>query len=291
MSDEKQKTITQLLDDALQNADKLWQMVDNLLQALKRRGVQINLSFDTPMTNLRQSLVEAKQQLQSKKQQNSQLEELVKITTVLTSSLEFDTVLEEVMDTVIRLTGAERAYLMLRHPGSNELRMQVARNWAQENLADEEATFSQGIIQAALEAGEPVITTNAQSDERFEARESVMKLSLRSIVVIPLLLKEEIIGVLYADNRIEQGLFGKENLPILSAFANQAAIAISNARLFEQVKDDLAEARKQVEELQIQIDEQRVEREVADITENEFFQQLSEKAAQLKEKRRRKSDQ
>jgi GAF domain-containing protein len=235
--------------------------------------------------------VEAKQQLQSKKQQNSQLEELVKITTVLTSSLEFDTVLEEVMDTVIRLTGAERAYLMLRHPGSNELRMQVARNWAQENLADEEATFSQGIIQAALEAGEPVITTNAQSDERFEARESVMKLSLRSIVVIPLLLKEEIIGVLYADNRIEQGLFGKENLPILSAFANQAAIAISNARLFEQVKDDLAEARKQVEELQIQIDEQRVEREVADITENEFFQQLSEKAAQLKEKRRRESDQ
>lgn len=290
MADEKQ-TIHHLLDEAVEGTDRLWQMVDNLLQALKRRGVQINADFETPVHNLRHILTTAKHEAKTGRQHNSQLEELVKMTAVLTSSLEFDTVLEEVMDTVIRLTGAERAYLMLKHPDSDELQVQVARNWAQESLSNQDVTFSRGIINSAFEARAPVITTNAQSDERFEARESVMNLSLRSIVVIPLLLKDEIIGVLYADNRIEQAVFSKESLPILSAFANQAAIAISNARLFEQVKDDLAEAQQKVAALQIQIDERRVQREVADITENDFFQQLSEKAAQLRQQRRSQSDQ
>lgn len=279
---ERFQKISDSLGDANENAVQLRKTVDGLLGALQKRGVQINVDFDTPTKALYRGLDAAKKQTELMSQQWALMEELVTISALLTSSLELDDVLEAVLDTVIRLTGAERAYLMLMQPSTNELKVQIARNQNQENIAEDDITFSEGIIETALKDREPVITTNAQSDARFEARKSVMSHSLRSIIVVPLFLGETIVGVLYADNRIEAGIFRQESMPILSAYANQAAIAISNARLFEQVKDDLVEARRKVEALQIQIDEQRVQEEVANITDNEFFEQLTEKVAQIR---------
>lgn len=279
---ERFQKISDSLVDANENAVQLRKTVDGLLGALQKRGVQINVDFDTPTKALYRGLDAAKKQTELMSQQWALMEELVTISALLTSSLELDDVLEAVLDTVIRLTGAERAYLMLMQPSTNELKVQIARNQNQENIAEDDITFSEGIIETALKDREPVITTNAQSDARFEARKSVMSHSLRSIIVVPLFLGETIVGVLYADNRIEAGIFRQESMPILSAYANQAAIAISNARLFEQVKDDLVEARRKVEALQIQIDEQRVQEEVANITDNEFFEQLTEKVAQIR---------
>ena len=87
----------------------------------------------------------------------------------------------------------------------------------------------------------PILTTNAQEDPRFEGQESIVALNLRSILCVPLILKEEIIGVIYADNRIRSGLFTRRHLGILTGFANQAAVAIENARLFASVRKTLAE--------------------------------------------------
>lgn len=281
MSDRFQK-ISDNLHDASENAIQLRKTVDGLLGALQKRGVQINVDFDTPTKALYRGIDNAKKQTDLMSQQWSLMQELVTISALLTSSLKLDDVLEAVLDTVIRLTGAERAYLMLMQPSTSELKVQIARNQKQENIAEDDITFSEGVIETALQDREPVITTNAQSDTRFEARKSVMNHSLRSIIVVPLFLGEQIVGVLYADNRIEAGIFRQESMPILTAYANQAAIAISNARLFEQVKDDLLEARRKVEALQIQIDEQRVQEEVANITDNEFFEQLTQKVAQIR---------
>lgn len=270
------------VEEATENARQLRQTVDGVIGALEKRGVQINVDFDTPTKALYRSLDGANKQATSLFQQWTLMEELVSISALLTSSLDLAEVLESVLDSVIRLTGAERAYLMLMQPATNELKIQVARNQNQENISGDDITFSEGVIEAAIRDHEPVVTTNAQADARFEARHSVMNHSLRSIIVIPLFLEDEIVGVLYADNRIEAGIFRQDSIPILAAYANQAAIAISNARLFEQVKDDLVEARRKVEQLQIQIDEQRVQQEVDKITDNEFFEQLTEKVAEIR---------
>lgn len=276
------ENISENLEDANNYAIQLRKTVDGLLGALQKRGVQINVDFDTPTKALYRGLDGAMKHTELLSQQWALMEELVTISALLTSSLELDEVLEAVLDTVIRLTGAERAYLMLMQPSSQELKVQIARNQNQENIEDDDITFSEGIIDTALQERQPVITTNAQADARFEANKSVMSHSLRSIIVVPLFLGEQIVGVLYADNRIEAGIFRQESTPILSAYANQAAIAISNARLFESVKDDLHEARRKVEELQIQIDEQRVQEEVSNITDNEFFEALTQKVAEIR---------
>lgn len=276
------ENISDHLEEANDSAFQLRNTVDSLLVALEKRGIQINVDFDTSTKALYRGLDGAKKQNDLMSQQWALLEELVAISALLTSSLEIDDVLISVLDSVIRLTGAERAYLMLKQSSTDELTVQVARNQNQESISGDDITFSEGIIETALHDREPVITTNAQSDERFESRNSVMNHSLRSIIVVPLFLGDKIVGVLYADNRIEAGIFRQESTPILAAYANQAAIAISNARLFEKVKDDLQEARLKVEQLQIQIDEQRVYEEVANITDNDFFEQLTAKVAQIR---------
>lgn len=217
--------------------------------------------------------------------QLEQLRGLVRTSALITSSLDIDRVLEEVMDSAIELTKAERAYLMLRAEGSDELELRAARNWDRETLAEQEVTFSRGVMATVLETGEPVLTINAQGDSRFQGQASVLINDLRSIICIPLTLRDRVTGVLYADNRFEQGVFDQDSVDLVATFANFAAIAIDNARHFMRVKADLAEAKREVKRLQIEINEQRLSSELSEITETDYFQRLSSLARDLRKRK------
>jgi adenylate cyclase len=172
--------------------------------------------------------------LQSQRREQDEMEALLHVTQVVNSSLDIDQVLNQVMDQIIQLTQAERGFLMLIND-RGELQFRVARNMDQETLKGSEFNISRTIVQRVANDGEPVVTTNAQEDPRFRAQESVVSYNLRSILCVPLRVKGQVTGVIYADNRIKSGLFGERHRDILTAFANQAAIAIDNASLFASV--------------------------------------------------------
>jgi adenylate cyclase len=167
--------------------------------------------------------------------EHAQLRALSEVGAVINSTLDLPVVLNQVMDKVVELTGAERGYLVLRDEETGNLEFRVARNLDRETLQNQSFEVSRTIVTHVAESGEPVVTTNAQADPRFQAQESVVSYSLRSILCVPLRVKEQVIGVMYADNRIKSGLFGERELNLLIVFANQAAVAIENARLFERV--------------------------------------------------------
>jgi serine phosphatase RsbU (regulator of sigma subunit) len=77
------------------------------------------------------------------------------------------------------------------------------------------------------------MTDDAQIDPRFNMRQSVRLLGLRSLMCVPLTIKERILGVIYVDNRIQAGLFTQADLDLLSSIGSSAAIAIENARLYQ----------------------------------------------------------
>jgi len=116
--------------------------------------------------------------------------------------------------------------------------------------------FSRTIVEHVIQKGEPVLTGDAQEDERFAAGESIGALSLRSIMCAPLRARGQIIGAAYVDNRLQAGAFTREDLQLLMAFGNQAAIAIENARLFQQTDGALA---RRVDELTLF---QRIDRQL-----------------------------
>ncbi len=165
----------------------------------------------------------------------SQLKALMEIGSMINSSLGKERVLEEVMDSLIALMRAERGFLMLRHR-NGELRPRVARGIAHINLIDEVFAFSSTIVRRVVETGQPVLTTNAQEDPRFEDQVSVAVYQLRSIICAPLKIKDQLIGVIYVDNRARTGIFRESDLESVSAFANQAAVAIDNADLFDRLQ-------------------------------------------------------
>jgi putative nucleotidyltransferase with HDIG domain len=164
-----------------------------------------------------------------------QLQALVGVGHVINSSRGLEAVLDEVMDAVIALMRAERGLIML-FDAQGELPIKAARGMDQVNLEGNDFFVSKTIVRRVSETGNPVLTTNAQEDPRFGSQKSVVEHNLRSILCVPLKLKDEIIGVIFVDSRVYSGLFDENDLDILSAFADQAAVAIDNARMFDKLQ-------------------------------------------------------
>ena len=182
------------------------------------------------MVSLEQSV---KEQLQSGE---SQLGALMGVGRTINSSLGLERVLEEVMDSLIELMRAERGFLMLREP-DGKLQERIARRIDQSNLDKESVKVSRTIVDKVVTTGEAILTTNAQEDPRFENQMSVAAYQLRSILCAPLKIKDRLIGVIYVDNRAHAGIFQERELGLITAFADQAAVAIDNARLFENLEE------------------------------------------------------
>lgn len=180
---------------------------------------------------------------------------IYRVSQALSSSLDLDQVLNQVMDAVISLTGAERGFLMLVDPKTNQLNLRAARNIEQETLLSKNPEISQTVLESVLKSGKGVVTTDAQTDPRFAKHDSVMFYALRSLLCAPLSVRGRGIGVIYVDNRAQSGLFTRDDLELLNTFAVQAAIAIDNARLYTQTDQALVERITELETL-TQIDQE-----------------------------------
>jgi signal transduction histidine kinase len=170
--------------------------------------------------------------------QQKSLAALYDVSRLIGSSLDLQTVLNQVMDAIIKLTGAERGFLMMMDDDGN-LHPRVARNIDQETLESGAFHVSRTVTQQVVETGQAVLTTNAQEDPRFAGQASVVANALRSIMATPLRVRGQVTGVVYVDNRARTGLFKPEDLSALDAFAGQAAVAIDNARLFGETDEAL----------------------------------------------------
>jgi adenylate cyclase len=222
--------------------------INDQLIAVAQQTAKLRSSLDPSRTpeaidglkELENSLSRVSEVLIPFEQRFSHLQALAGIGQVVNSTLEIDEVLQIVMDTIVRLTEAERGFLMLRDE-RGEMTTRIARNWEQESINPNEFAISRTVVQRVIDEGEAVLTTNAREDRRFSDQESIIAFNLRSILCVPLMVKTELIGVIYADNRIRTGIFSESDRDLLIAFANHAAVAIENARLFTSLKRTLEE--------------------------------------------------
>ena len=222
--------------------------INDQLIAITQQGVKLRNSLDPKrspeaiegLKSLENSLERISEILIPFEQRHSHLQALAGIGQVVNSTLEVDEVLQIVMDTIVRLMEAERGFLMLRDE-QGEMVSRMARNWEQESINKNEFAISRSIVQRVIDSGEAVLTTNAREDPRFGGQESIIAFNLRSILCVPLMVKNDIIGVIYTDNRIRSGIFSESERDLLIAFANQAAVSIENARLFSSLKRTLEE--------------------------------------------------
>ena len=175
----------------------------------------------------------------------SRFEALYNVSRLIGSSLDLQTVLDQVIDAIIGLTGAERGFLMLRDDDGG-LAVKVARNFDQQTISAADASFSRTIVNQVLDSGKAIVTTNAVEDPRFAQKASIVMQALRSVMATPLRARGSVIGVAYVDNKVVTGLFTEGDLAALDMLAGQAAVSIDNALLFSATDQELAQ---RVEEL------------------------------------------
>ena len=182
------------------------------------------------------------------------LRKLLLVSLAINRELDLQKLLDAILDSAIEVTGAERGLIVLDKDGS--MNIAVARNFKKEEIAQAESEISFSVLREVRKKGLPVITDNASRDSRFDGSISVHGLSLRSIICLPLNMRDKVIGVLYLDNRFEMGAFSQANLRLVEAFSNHVALALQNARLYEESKHSREELKKTNFNLSKTVDDQ-----------------------------------
>jgi len=218
----------------------LSRQVGRVCTTIKTTSTDVSRNVTDELSHLEGHLYKMSRQAAAFEEEHSNLVALSNISQMVNSSLEVDEVLRIAMDTVVKMINAERGFLMLRD-GENAMTIRTARNWEQESINSKESSTSRTIIGRVIESGKAILTTDAQEDPRFGGQESIIAHNMRSILCVPLKVKNDLIGVIYADNRIRSGIFTEASRSLLISFANQVAIAIENARLFTSLRHTLAE--------------------------------------------------
>ncbi|WP_394832743.1 sigma 54-interacting transcriptional regulator [Pendulispora rubella] len=179
---------------------------------------------------------------------------ILEITRELASIHDIGRLLAKVTDHAIALLGAERGFVVLTN-AAGELQTHTSRDRKGD---DPHAQFSHSVAEKVVRTGEPVIATSARDDARLAEAVSVHQLMIQSIACVPISRENETIGALYLETRLRPGARFTEELPTLEAFADQAAIAITNAHLIaenRQRADELARANQELEAAHAKVSE------------------------------------
>ncbi|MCA9969320.1 MAG: GAF domain-containing protein [Anaerolineales bacterium] len=148
------------------------------------------------------------------------------------------------IDEVLQLVGAERGYIVLLRPdGALDYRVRRRRDGSEIRSGD---PVSYSILNEVIRTRQPLVVRNALLDPRFGAAHSVVAMRLRSVMCAPLITKDAIIGAIYVENRSRSGRFSEEDLAPLAFFSNQAAVAIENANLNENLESLVEERTREL---------------------------------------------
>ncbi len=171
--------------------------------------------------------------------------------------------LAKILDTVLDITGAERGFIILSE--GSDLKVRASRNIDQEVVKKAELKVSQSITREVLTTGRPILAGDARADASTRDFQSVSELKLESVLCVPLSLRGDTMGVIYVDNRFEAQAFQRAHLRFIEFLADQAAIFIENASLFEEAdhkQEDLRKSKEEAEYLNRQFQEMLLARDL-----------------------------
>ena len=165
---------------------------------------------------------------------------MIKASQAISSEIDFEKLLLMLATFMIENVGASKAFLILE---SDRKLMIEARGCSETGksilrpptpYAEEE--LSTDIIEDVARSHEVIILDEAFKDKRFKNDPHIRSQQTKSILCVPILHKEKMIGIFYLENRLEAGVFTSLRLEMLKIISSQIAIAIDNARLFDKVK-------------------------------------------------------
>jgi signal transduction histidine kinase len=186
-----------------------------------------------------------------------QLATLNDVTRQLTSTLDLELLLQNILQSAVDILNCEAGSLLLVDPQTDELVFRHTVGPVASDLINRRLPPGSGLVGKAVKTKKPVIVHNVQSSpEWFSKTDQQTGFLTQGLIVVPLQAKDTVVGVVEVINKRNQTSFSQDDQVLLSAFAAQAVIAMENARLYTMTDHALA---ARVEELSVM---QRIDREL-----------------------------
>lgn len=165
-----------------------------------------------------------------------QLARLVEVSVTLNSTLDLDQLLRFILDTAVSVLGCEAASIMLYDERQQQLFFTASTDATAANLAEMPIPMDGSVAGNVFRDNRAVVIQDAAADPRHYAPVSAkMGIGVRSLLGVPMAIQARPTGVLEALNK-KEGVFGDGDIELLSIIANQAAVAIHNAQLVQELK-------------------------------------------------------
>ena len=199
-----------------------------------------------------------------------ELSTLYRIGKAVTSLLDLEKVLNRIVEAAVFLTGAEEGFLLLVDEETGELYMRAGKGLGEKYARGFRVRVADSLSGQVVQTGKPFMLSSVQDEERFKLKTGYL---VSSLLHVPLKVRDEVIGVLSVDNKLSPKAFTNNELYLLSALADYAAIAIENACLYE---ESYEETKRLTELLRAQQEKVRLAGEMAERERQEVESLISE---------------
>jgi len=172
--------------------------------------------------------------------QITQLWMLLDVSRVLNSTLDLDTLLRIIVEVATVVTESEAASILLLDEQSGELHFEAASGAKRSEVQTIVVPIEGSLAGWVVRHDKPIVVNDAKHDPRhFVQADNTTEFETRSLLGVPLRVKEKSIGVLEVINKVDAHLYTKHDLDVLESLSAQAAIAIENARLYKDLQDQM----------------------------------------------------
>jgi len=162
------------------------------------------------------------------------LQILLLVSKQLSSPEKPDKLLKKILNLLLEIMNVDRAAILLVNAATGKLECKAVNS--RSGVPTDHKFYSRKITNTVRELGDAIITSDACEDDRFQGSQSILFQNIHASICVPLKPREEVIGVLYVDNLSMSNIYVDEDAEFLTALANQAAIAINHAELYQQMQ-------------------------------------------------------
>ncbi|WP_434150903.1 AAA family ATPase [Methylocaldum gracile subsp. desertum] len=167
---------------------------------------------------------------------------LIKSALALSAEVDLNRLMQKIMSVVLESSGAQHGYLLIKE--ADELLVAAESHVGEKHIVNREylslkqtrSSISHAIVNYVLRTRKKVLLHDAMAEGEFQDTAEVQALKLRSVLCLPIIKQNELIGLLYLENRLSAGVFTTEKTDMTELLTAQAAISLENARLLEQTR-------------------------------------------------------
>ena len=176
-----------------------------------------------------------------KKLPHRELDAILRFGTLINSSLHIEDVLEHAMKWAQEFMNAEAGSVYELDRPKNELFIRLARGDKKDSVRGIRVKVGEGIAGWVAQTARAVVSQDVSKDKRFSSKyDEKTGFKTRSVICVPLISRDEPIGVLQVINKKDGKPFSNSDFKLLTGMAQQVAIAMENAKLYQRLKEDFA---------------------------------------------------